>query len=81
MNFKYLAVFALGAACATIAISQILGIDRMVRGTDRARGHEFADCRFEIPVMQLDVYGGTNSGLTGPGTPPPSARSSRFGST
>lgn len=63
---KQLTVLALGAVVAAIAMSQIQGAERVVPGTDRARGQEFRARRFEIPVMQLDVYGGTNSGLTGP---------------
>lgn len=63
---KYVSVFALGAVVAAIAMSQIQVAERVVPGTDRARGHEFSDRRFDIPVMQLDAYGRTNSGLTGP---------------
>lgn len=68
-SLKYLAVFALGAACAAIAISQAYTFvgdpTPLVAGTDRKPGTDQPRA-FSFYTMNLNGYGGTNSGYTGP---------------
>lgn len=63
-TFKYLSTFVLGAVAAALALSQIQEKQHGVPGTDR-HWEDAIGRAYVIPVMQLDGYGGTNSGLTG----------------
>jgi hypothetical protein len=61
---KYFSVFALGAVVAAIAMSQVQQSPAGVPGTNRPWEDSIGRA-YGTPVMQLDGYGGTNTGLTG----------------
>lgn len=64
-NLPHIASFLLGALAAAMAVSQLhTAGQQSIPGTDRPWEDHVASNRYGFSVMQLDRYGGTNTGLT-----------------